>query len=47
MRKLVSLGLFALMISIFSNTAFAGSVGDCDILKDKSLGDYVPGLYGI
>src|SRR5210317_1452778 len=47
MRKLVSLGLFALMISISSNTAFAGNVGDCGFLKDKNLDDYVPGLYGI
>lgn len=47
MRKLFSLGLFALILSISSNTAFAGSVGDCGFLKDKSLQDYVPGLYGI
>ena len=47
MRNLVWLGLFALMTSIPSNSAFAGSIGDCDFLKDKSLEDYVPGLYGI
>jgi hypothetical protein len=47
MRKLVSLGLFALMISIFSGSAFGGNVEECNFLKDKKLDGYVPGLYGI
>jgi hypothetical protein len=44
MRKIISLGLFALMLSIFSSQVFAGKVAVCEHQKDqlKSLG-----LYGL
>jgi len=44
MRKIISLGLFALMLSMFSSSAFAGNVEDCEFLKD---GNYSKGLYGL
>jgi hypothetical protein len=47
MRKLVSLGLFALMFSIFSGHVFAGNVDLCEPLKDKTVDGYIPGLYGL
>lgn len=47
MRKLVSLGLLALLFSMVSGPVFGGNVGACDFLKDKEADDYVPGLYGI
>jgi hypothetical protein len=40
MRKIFSLGLFALMLSIFSGQALAGNALDCELLKqtkNKSL----------
>ena len=44
MRKIISLGLFALMFSMFSSQVFAGSVDACEPLKkDKSKS----GLYGL
>jgi len=47
MRKLISLGLFALMFSIFSSQVFAGNVDECKNLKDKTHVDYAPTLYGL
>ena len=35
MRKIVSLGLFALILSIFSSQVFAGKVLDCEEDKDE------------
>ena len=44
MRKVISLGLFALMLSIFSSQVFAGKIADCeDIKKDPAY----KGLYGL
>ena len=49
MRKIISLGLFALMLSIFSSQVFAGDVGACDELTDPDSDPdiYAPGLYGL
>jgi hypothetical protein len=47
MRKLISLGLLALLLGFLSNAAFAGNVDECEFLKDKSQPGYVPGLYGL
>ena len=45
MRKIISLGLFALFLSILSNSVFAVPVdGKCEILKSK---DVTKGLYGL
>jgi hypothetical protein len=44
MRRIISLGLFALMVSFFSSTVFAGNVEDCEFLKGD---DYTKGLYGL
>jgi hypothetical protein len=46
MRKIISLGLFALMLSIFSGQALAGDKTACEDLKDRNLKDYAPNLYG-
>lgn len=43
MRKLFALGLLALSSGFLANTAFAGSVEDCEILKDG----YTKALYGL
>ena len=44
MRKIISLGLFAFMLSVFSSQVFAGSADACEPLKkDKSK----PGLFGL
>ena len=43
MRKLVSLGLLALSSGFFTQTAIAGSVEDCEILKDSAT----KALYGL
>jgi hypothetical protein len=49
MRKIISLGLFALMLSIFSGQVLAGNAdaSACKNLKDRNLDDYVPALYGL
>jgi len=50
MRKVVSLGLCALIFLTFTGIVVAGSVDDCDILKKKNVvppAEYVPGLYGL
>jgi hypothetical protein len=44
MRRIISLGLFALLVSIFSSTVFAGNDEDCVFLKGD---DYTKGLYGL
>jgi hypothetical protein len=44
MRKIISLGLFALILSIFSSQVFAGKVSFCEDKKDE-LKSY--GLYGL
>ena len=44
MRKTISLGLFALMLSIFSSQVFAGKIAVCEDIKDNP--DY-KGLYGL
>jgi hypothetical protein len=46
MRKIISLGLFALILSIFSSQVFAGNDDECENLKDKTHPDYAPALYG-
>ena len=38
MRKIISLGLFALMISIFSSQVFASNAEACDVLKGAKKG---------
>ena len=48
MRKIISLGLFALMLSIFSGQVLAGNADEfCGPLKNKGADDYMPGLYGL
>lgn len=47
MRKLISLGLCALMLMLFSGQVFAGNAEECNYLKDKTDPDYAPGLYGL
>lgn len=44
MRKIISLGLFALMLSIFSSQVFAGKVYFCEEEKDELKSQ---GLYGL
>ena len=44
MRKLVSLGLFALMFSIFSSQVFAGKIAVCEKIKGDPA---YKGLYGL
>lgn len=44
MRKIISLGLFALMLSVFSSQVFAGKVGFCEDEKDELKSK---GLYGL
>jgi len=44
MRKLISMSVMALLLSVMASTAIAGNVEDCEILKD---GDYSKGLYGL
>ena len=44
MRKIISLGLFALMLSIFSSQVFAGKVSYCEKEKDELKSQ---GLYGL
>ena len=44
MRKLVSLGLLASSFIMFSSSAFAGNVDECEFLKN---GNYTKGLYGL
>ena len=45
MRKIISLGLFALMLSIFSSQVLAGNADKvCGPLKNKGADNYVPGL---
>jgi hypothetical protein len=43
MRKLISLGLLALLLSVLASPAVAGNVPDCEYLKDSE----VKGLYGL
>lgn len=47
MRKVISLGLLALMFSLLSGQVFAGNIEECNYLKDKNHDDYAPGLYGL
>jgi hypothetical protein len=47
MRKIISLGLLALMLSIFSSQVFAGNGDECKNLKDKTHVDYAPTLHGL
>lgn len=47
MRKVISLGLLALMFSLLSGQVFAGNIEECNYLKDKNHPDYAPGLYGL
>jgi len=48
MRKLVSLGLFALSLGVISPAVLAGNQDDlCGFLKEKEGEYYVPGLYGL
>jgi hypothetical protein len=44
MRKLISLGLFALMLSIFSSQVFAGKIAVCEDIKNDPA---YKGLYGL
>jgi hypothetical protein len=44
MRKIISLGLFALMISMFSSQVFAGKV---DVCEDEKAELKSAGLYGL
>jgi hypothetical protein len=44
MRKIISLGLFALILSIFSSQVFAGKVPFCEVEKDELKSK---GLYGL
>ena len=44
MRKLVSLGLFALMFSMFSSQVFAGTIAACEEIKGDPA---YQGLYGL
>lgn len=43
MRKVVSLGLLALSMGFIANTALAGNVEDCEVLKNG----HTPALYGL
>ena len=47
MRKIISLGLFALMLSIFSSQVFAGNHDACDELTDPDSDTWAPRLYGL
>ena len=47
MRKIISLGLFALMLSIFSGQALAGDKAACDALRDPDSAIYAPRLFGL
>jgi len=53
MRKFFALGLLALLLGLFSISAFAGNAAECDYLKDKEDNpehpdyEYQPGLYGL
>jgi hypothetical protein len=42
MRKIISLGLLALSLGVFSSSLLAGNEDACDVLKDAT-----PGLYGL
>ncbi len=43
MRKLISSGVLAVLLSMLANTVFAGNVEECEALKDGAS----PGLYGL
>jgi hypothetical protein len=45
MRKLISLGLLTLLLSVFAGPVMAGGAEDCD--KELLDGDYTKGLYGL
>lgn len=47
MRTLVFLGLLAMSLIFLSGPALAGNAEECEFLKDKTLTDYKPGLYGL
>jgi len=44
MRKLISMSMVALLLSVMASTAVAGNAEECEFLKD---GDYSKGLYGL
>ena len=44
MRKIISLGLFALMLSMFSSQVFAGKIAVCEDIKNDPA---YKGLYGL
>ena len=47
MRKIVTLGLLALLFGFLSNVGLASNSDACDVLKDPEHVNYAPTMYGL